>query len=100
MCLSPSSGIIGGGVMIRIAFAFAAFIFLSALPAAAADLPVKAPLRAPPAAIAAVYDWTGWYGGIDAGAARTDNTVTDVNGDQSLNPGDKLNYSRWGFAAG
>jgi outer membrane immunogenic protein len=51
---------------------------LVATPAFAADMAVKAP----PAAPAPVYNWTGWYAGVNAGAsfgnAKTDYDVAPV----------------------
>lgn len=45
---------------------------LSSAPALAADIPAKGPFyKAPPA----VFNWTGWYGGINAGYAWDPNYV-------------------------
>src|SRR5690349_5528058 len=44
-------------------------------PAFAADMPVKAP---PMAAAAPVFNWTGWYAGVNAGASFG-NVKTDFN---------------------
>ena len=44
----------------------AAFAVIAALPASAADLPVKAPAYVPPA-VTGVYNWTGFYVGGNAG---------------------------------
>src|SRR5690242_10743769 len=43
-----------------------AAIALLGTPAFAADMPVKAPPMAP---AAPVYNWTGWYAGVNAGAS-------------------------------
>jgi outer membrane immunogenic protein len=45
-----------------------AAVFLAA-PAMAADM--RAPVKAPPRAAAAVYDWNGFYTGVHCGGART-----------------------------
>lgn len=42
-------------------------VFIAA-PAMAADLPVKAPPAAPPPAVAALPNWSGFYAGVNAGA--------------------------------
>jgi outer membrane immunogenic protein len=56
-----------------------AAIALIGTPAFAADMAIKAP---PPAAPAPVYNWTGWYAGVNAGAsfgsAKTDFNVSPV----------------------
>src|SRR5690349_19624719 len=44
-------------------------------PAFAADMPVKAPPMAP---AAPVFNWTGWYAGVNAGASFG-NVKTDFN---------------------
>jgi outer membrane immunogenic protein len=44
----------------------AAFVVSASGIAFAADMPIKAPLTAP----AAVYNWTGWYVGVNAGASQ------------------------------
>ena len=44
-------------------------------PAFAADIPVKAAAPSP----VAVYNWTGWYAGVNAGASFG-NVKTDFNG--------------------
>ncbi len=41
--------------------------------AQAADLPIRAPIYAAPAAVVAVYDWTGFYIGGNAGGGWQDN---------------------------
>ena len=52
-----------GGIMKKLVLAGAALAVLVGGPALAADLPVKAPIIAP------VYDWTGFYVGINAGSS-------------------------------
>jgi outer membrane immunogenic protein len=49
-------------------------VALAVLPAAAADMPVKAPPPAPP--MAPVFSWTGFYIGGNAGAAINDTSHT------------------------
>jgi len=63
-----------GDVMKRLATAIAA-IALIGTPAFAADMALKAPPPAP----APVYNWTGWYVGVNAGASFG-NAKTDFNG--------------------
>jgi opacity protein-like surface antigen len=62
-CVFP--GTVLGTEMTRICFAVLA-VAIGATSAVAADLPVKA---VPPPVVAA-YDWTGLYGGVDAGGER------------------------------
>jgi outer membrane immunogenic protein len=50
----------------RFAALAAVAVFGLASVASAADLPTKAPVYKAPAAVAA-YNWTGWYGGVNAG---------------------------------
>jgi opacity protein-like surface antigen len=59
--------------MKRLATAIAT-VALIATPAFAADVAVKAPPPTP----AAVYNWTGWYAGVNAGASFG-NVKTDFN---------------------
>lgn len=49
-----------------------------AMPARAADMPVKAAPAPAPAPIAALYDWTGFYIGANGGWAETGNCVDFV----------------------
>jgi outer membrane immunogenic protein len=49
-----------------------------AAPALAADAPVKAPARA--AAVAPMFNWTGWYGGLHAGYGWGKTSVSPLNG--------------------
>jgi outer membrane immunogenic protein len=51
-----------------------AAIALIGTPAFAADIPVKAPYAPAPA----VYNWTGWYVGVNAGASMGE-AKTDFN---------------------
>lgn len=55
-------------------FLLAALLSSAALPAIAADMPVKAPYVAPVA-----YDWTGFYLGIHGGYGWTDTKVDDFD---------------------
>jgi outer membrane immunogenic protein len=55
----------------------AAAVALIGTPALAADLPLKAPTPV----VAAPYDWTGWYGGVHAGAGwLTSGLTTEESG--------------------
>jgi outer membrane immunogenic protein len=60
---------LGGSNMKKILLAMAAAVILTA-PAKAANMPVKA--APPPAAVEAVYNWTGLYIGVNGGWARGD----------------------------
>ena len=51
-------------------------VLAASAPARAADLPAKAYTKAPPAVIARVYDWSGLYGGINAGGGSSRNCWT------------------------
>src|SRR6202012_1630662 len=66
----------GADFMVRyVGLAAAAAMMIGSLGMAlAADLPVKAP----PMPVAAVYNWTGWYVGLNAGGAWND-TRDDVD---------------------
>jgi outer membrane immunogenic protein len=61
--------------MKKLAIAIAA-IALVGTPAFAADMAVKAPPPPPPAP---VYNWTGWYAGVNLGASFG-RVKTDING--------------------
>ncbi len=61
---------------------------LGAVPAGAADLYQKT--NASPNMSAAIYNWTGWYVGADAGFAWGHATVSDRNG---FNPNGSYSYS-------
>jgi outer membrane immunogenic protein len=63
----------GGTAVKRLSTAIAV-IGLMGTPVLAADIPVKAPAPAP----APVYNWTGWYVGVNAGASMG-NVKTDFN---------------------
>jgi outer membrane immunogenic protein len=69
--------------------------------ASAADMPVKAPLyRAP---VAAVYNWSGCYIGLNAGGgwARTEFTNTvNTTAFGHLDPGQSFTYDNSGFIGG
>jgi outer membrane immunogenic protein len=67
-------GMFSGAGMKRLATAIAA-IPLIGTPAFAADMAVKAPPAPPPVP---VYNWTGWYAGVNAGASFG-NVKTDFN---------------------
>src|SRR5271154_7515668 len=53
-------------------------IALGAAPAVAADLPA-APYKAPPPMIAAIYDWTGFYIGLNGGGGSAHKCWTNTN---------------------
>jgi len=59
-------------IMKKILLATAALIALGAAPALAADLGARVYTKAPPAPIAAVYDWTGFYVGGHVGYGWAD----------------------------
>jgi outer membrane immunogenic protein len=67
---------------------------LLAAPAFAADLPARMPVKAAPAPVVAVYNWTGFYIGAHVGAARLDVKRTDDAG------GILNNYDETGWLAG
>jgi len=56
------------------AMGFAAFSSVAA-PASAADLAAKPYVKAPPAPVVAMYDWTGFYIGANGGWAQSHNCV-------------------------
>ena len=59
---------ISGAVMKTLA-TLVAIVGLIATPAFAADMATKMPIKAPPAAPAPIYNWTGWYVGGTVGGA-------------------------------
>ena len=63
------------------------FAALGMAPAVAADLPARTYTKAPPAA-AAIYDWTGFYLGFNAGGASSHNCwdLTSIAGDGPVVP--------------
>lgn len=58
-----------------------AALALSAVTAAAADLPFKAPMMAP----VQVFDWSGWYAGIGLGGSWSNSNWTNPNGPGQFN---------------
>jgi outer membrane immunogenic protein len=62
----------------------AALVSIAGFAAAAnaADLPTQAPYKAPPPIVAPVYNWGGFYIGVDGGGASSHNcyTITSVAG--------------------
>src|SRR5262249_14348168 len=52
----------------------------AAVPAVAADLAARPYTKAPPAAIAAIYDWSGFYIGINGGGGLAHTTWDLVGG--------------------
>src|ERR1700739_3038512 len=73
--LRHTSGSRGGGDMMRasllVGICAAAF---AAIPAMAADLPLKAP----PPMVVPPFSWTGFYIGANIGGAWSHSTITDV----------------------
>src|SRR5262245_20206924 len=71
-----------GAFMKKLAIAIAA-IALIGTPAFAADMAVKARPAAPAPMPAPVYNWTGWYVGLNAGGAwgHSDNSTSTVFND-------------------
>jgi outer membrane immunogenic protein len=66
------------------AAAFGLAILGVAAPASAADLAAKPYVKAPPAPVVAIYDWTGFYIGINGGGGSSHkcwDLVADVFGD-------------------
>ena len=61
----------------------ASFIVLSSAAVLAADLPVRY-TKAPPPVMAPVFNWTGCYVGVHAGAGAMHDTWTDENGTGGL----------------
>ena len=56
-------------------------------PASAADLPAKRYTKAPPIVTATVYDWSGFYGGINAGGGSSRNCSNLIsNAGVAVNP--------------
>jgi outer membrane immunogenic protein len=51
---------------------------LGAAPAVAADLPARTYTKAPPM-MAAIYDWSGFYVGVDGGGGSSHNCWTNTN---------------------
>src|SRR5690606_23852438 len=84
-----------GGIPMKIARSVIAAASLAAAtamsfgPAVAADMPVKAAVTKVPI-VAPLFDWTGWYGGLNygTGASQTDGT-TPNNGNTSFDRGGK-----------
>ncbi|MDA9510286.1 membrane protein [Bradyrhizobium sp. CCBAU 11386] len=64
--------------MKKISLAAAAFIALAA-PAFAADLAARPYAKAPPSMIAPIYDWSGFYIGINGGAGSAHKCWDEVN---------------------
>jgi outer membrane immunogenic protein len=62
-----------------------------AAPASAADLAARPYTKAPPAPVVAVYDWTGFYIGINGGGAwgrsRQDSSVPSTTGRFNISGG-------------
>lgn len=77
--------------MRRIVLSLLSATALGAVSANAADLPVKAPVyKAPPPV---VYNWAGFYVGIEGGYAWGHSNVTDVTGYNALSPAGDFSYN-------
>ncbi len=74
----------------------AAAVALLAVNANAADMPVKAPPLAPPAG----YDWTGFYVGGHVGYGWADGKTTNINGTRPFPPGEQSTSSEEGVFGG
>src|ERR1700747_3304452 len=67
----------GGDVMRKILMGALGLGAVSmAPPASAADLAARPYTKAPPAPIAAIYDWTGFYVGFNGGGGSSHNCAT------------------------
>src|SRR6185503_346127 len=71
-----------GGIIMKRTLTLSALFVASAMPALAADLPVQAP---PPAVMAAVWNWNGFYIGLNGGyswgrSSRDLNFFNPLNG--------------------
>jgi outer membrane immunogenic protein len=80
--------------MHRFVAALLSVAVMGVVSANAADLPVKAPIyKAPPAV---VYNWAGFYVGIEGGYAWGHSNVTDVNGYNAVSPVGDFSYNPTG----
>jgi outer membrane immunogenic protein len=75
-------------------------IALGAVPASAADLAARPYTKAPPMIQAAVYDWTGFYIGGNAGWGNSHNSWNLLNLDGSTFGSEGSNNADGGFAGG
>jgi outer membrane immunogenic protein len=76
-------------------------IALGVVPASAADLAARPYTKAPPMVQAAVYDWTGFYIGGNAGWGNSHNTWNDFTNAAGINFGSEgSNNADGGFAGG
>jgi len=67
----------------------------------AADLPARMPVKAPPPAVVAVYNWTGFYIGGNVGAAWLRKSVEEIGpGVIAEDIGSKFSLTRAGITAG
>jgi len=76
---------------------------MAASPAAAADLAARPYTKAPPAALTPVYDWSGFYIGLNGGGAssRECYTITSVAGTPIANtPSEGCHNATGGLAGG
>jgi outer membrane immunogenic protein len=96
-----------GGTMRLIQFVGAGLIGLvaAATPALAADMPIKAPV-AKAAALAPVFNWTGFYAGVHAGYGWGHATVSDLQENNKHDgwlaggqAGYNVQYGNWVFGA-
>src|ERR1700750_2226788 len=88
--------------MQRIVIIAAGLFSIATVAANAADLPARAPApyKAPPP-IAAIYNWGGFYVGINGGGASSHNcyTITNVN-NVAVNPNSEGCHDATGVMAG
>jgi outer membrane immunogenic protein len=69
---------VGDTAMKRIFLGAIGLLALGAAPAVAADLPARAYTKAPPM-IAAIYDWSGFYLGVDGGGGSSHKCWTNTS---------------------
>lgn len=78
-------------------FLLAGIACVSAVPAIGADLPRKAPVMAP---VAAIYNWSGFYVGGHVGGAWGEENSTIVSAPGILTPGTLVTFEPSGFLGG
>jgi outer membrane immunogenic protein len=88
--------------MQRVAIIAAGLVSIAGVTTAnAADLPARAPYKAPPPIVAPIYNWGGFYVGINGGGASSHNcyTITNVN-NVAVNPTSEGCHDSTGGLAG